>query len=552
MKTRVCLINVCWVVFSALFAVAERPNIVFILLDDVGTGWIPPYADRLSPPDVETEIVDVYSRKMAGGRPVDVQKHIEAARRCMPTLSRLAREGAVFDNCFTTTSLCAPSRSGLLTGTFQQRWGAYRNPDVDHHGIPADQALIAGPLQQAGYRCAAIGKWHVSVKDESLKEKIWTDTLGRDLPMPQSFNQFNSEWRDTLERWGYTTSCKPGQHPLDRGFDYYFGYNLYQSRFFNALGLWENHDLIPPRPDGEFLTELFNDKSCAFIESALKDEKPFFLYYAPMTLHGPVVPPPEKYSEPFDAGVAFSDEYAGHLFALDKGIEQIFQTLEKYNQTQNTLFVFSCDNGCTSMGVPPYNAPNRGGKGSGWLGGLNVPLVIWWPGKVQRKVTQEAVSQVDLFPTLLEAASVNPPSNIDGKSLLPFLRGETEQGPREAVFAAGIHSSRWSYSYEADGEWNKKDASDCPMYVWTLQDNRVRLRMTATPPGLYKVLPDGLSQRAMLFDLKTDRKQHHDIANESPELVQQMDASIHRWLGAMNVPWTSQQEEYQTLLEQTR
>lgn len=531
---------------------AGRPNIVLVLLDDVGTGWIPPYADRLTVDDVTPEIVGVYSEKRANGQPVDVQKHIDAARRCMPALSRLARDGAVFDNCFATASLCAPSRSGLLSGSFQQRWGAYRNPDVDHHGIPSDRTVISEPLKQAGYRCGMVGKWHVSKKDEGHREKIWTGTLGNELPLPHSFNQFSPKWSDTLERWGYTTSCEPGQHPLDYGFDYYFGYNLYESRFFNALGLWENHSVLPPRPDGEFLTELFTDKSCAFIESALEEKKPFFLYYAPMTLHGPIVPPPKKYSEPFDTGVPFGDDYAGHLFAMDQSIEQIFQTLEKYNQAENTLFVFTCDNGASWSCVPPHNAPNRGGKGNGWLGGLNVPLVIRWPGAVQPRITDEPVSLVDIYPTVLDAAGAKLPSGIDGKSLLPFLRGETDRGPRESIFAAGVHSSRWSYSFEAEGEWNKKDTPDCPLYVWTLNKDQVRMRITATSPELYEALPNGLPARAMLFDLQNDRKQQDDISEGSPERCQQMDTEIHRWLSEMAAPLTSQQQAYRTLLEQTR
>lgn len=550
--------NIMFIVGIALLALhceavaAQRPNVVLILLDDVGTGWIPPYADRLQPDDVEAVIAETYAKKQNKGLPVDLHKHLEAARSCMPKLSELAKEGAVFDNGFATASLCAPSRAGLLTGSFQQRWGGYRNVDIDKVGIPEDRVLMAEPLQAAGYRCGMVGKWHVSAKDESLKEKLWTETLGHELPIPDTFTQFYPEWRDAFTQSGYPSSCAPEGHPLARGFDYYFGFNLYQSSYYNAQDLWENRERVPPRPEGEFLTDLLTDKSCRFIESALKDKKPFFLYYAPMTLHGRIVPPPKEYSNPFDTGIKVSNEYAGHLLALDRGIKQIFDILEKHGQVDNTLFIFSSDNGCTTYGVPPYNAPNRGGKGTSWLGGLNVPLIIWHKGIVKPGINREITSLADLMPTVLDAAGVEIPANIDGKNLMPFLRGEVPNGPRDSLVSSGVHSSRWSYSYEAKGEWNPKDTNYCPLYAWSLQGDLLRLLITGTQPGLYKALPDGLPSREQLFDLAADRQQNHNLVERFPEQVRSMDKAIHRWLETMDVPITSQQQDYHLLLEQTK
>lgn len=135
----------------------KQPNVVLILVDDVGTGWIPPYADRLTSADVEPEIAASYSEKRNRSQPINVEKHIEAARGCMPTLSKLAAQGAVFDRAFATASLCAPSRAGLMTGSFQQRWGAFRNMDIDEHSIPDEKTVMAEPLKGAGYRCGMIG-----------------------------------------------------------------------------------------------------------------------------------------------------------------------------------------------------------------------------------------------------------------------------------------------------------------------------------------------------------------------------------------------------------
>ena len=508
---------------------AAAPNVVLILMDDIGVGWSPPYAERITPADVEELIVKKYEAKRNGGGPINVQKHIEAARNCMPYVSKLAKEGAVFDRCFATASLCAPSRSGLMTGSFQQRWGAYDLADVDEYGVPADRTMLAEPLKASGYRCGVIGKWHLAKKDETLKEK---GTKGGGA--------------------AYGSSSISGQHPLDRGFDYYFGYNSHGDKYYESDTLWENHDRVPKRPKGEFLTDLFNEKAQAFVETALKDKQPFFLYYAPMTLHGGILPPPEKYSKQFDTGVKFSNEYAGHLLALDEGIKQIFETLEKYGQEQNTLFILSADNGCPDYGVPPYNAPNRGGKGTGWLGGMNVPLIIWKPGVVKPEINREIVSLADVMPTVLETVGIAAPKGIDGKSLLPFLRGDVAAGPRTSLCSSGLHASHWSHFYEGDGEANKQDGTTAPLYVWRIEGDKLLMRITETKRGIYTSLPDGIPARTLLYDLATDRKQMNDLHEEFPEQGKEIDQGIHEWLGGMKEPLTTQQADYKMLLEQTK
>lgn len=525
------------------------PNVVLILVDDVGTGWVPPYADRLSPADLEPEVLRAYETKRNGGRPLDVPKHIDAARTCMPTLAKIAREGAVFDRCFASASLCAPSRAGLLTGTFQQRWGAYGLADVDEHGIPANRFVLPELLTAGGYQCGIVGKWHVAKKDESLKEKIWVEQLGGTLPIPPGYRGRWPELQAHLKGSGYQSSSAPGQHPLDRGFQSYFGYNSHDSKYYQAAELWEDHTRVPTRPPGEFLTDLFNKKSVAFIEGALAARKPFFLYYAPMTLHGGIVPPPKHYSAPFATGIPFSDTYAGHLRALDDGIRQICETLEKAGALQNTLFVFSSDNGCTLYNVPPYNAPNRGGKGTGWLGGLNVPFIVWMPGSVRPARYADPVSLVDVMPTILSAAGQKVPDGLDGVNLLPLLRGETQTGPRKGLGSAGLHSSRWSYSYETGGELNPEDARDCPLYAWYLQGDLLFLRTTAIRPGLYQALPKGRAAQTQVFDLARDRHQRTDVSQTQPLVTQTLASHLHQWLSGMKEPLTSHQEEFHNLLE---
>lgn len=547
MKLRFCMI----LLFVAGFvrSWAEQPNVVLILVDDIGTGWIPPYAERLSPEDLEPEILAAYQQAHGHQGPIDPAAHIKAASDCMPYLSTLAEDGMVFDRCFATAALCAPSRAGLLTGSFPQSWGAYWNKDIDDHGIPSECTVIAEPLKAAGYECGMIGKWHVAKKDPAILEKIWVDELGESLPIPPGYKGRWPELAKLLKDSGWQSSSFPGQHPLDRGFDYYFGYNSHDSKYFRAAELWENRDRVPQRPAGEFLTDLFNDKSCEFIESALKKDKPFFLYYAPMTLHGGIVPPPQKYTTQFNTGNRFSDEYAGHMLALDRGIEQIFQTLEKHGQADNTLFILSCDNGCTLYNVPPYNAPNRGGKGSGWLGGLNVPFVVWNADMQRSGINSEIVSHADIMPTVLEAAGAVVPEGIDGESILPYLQGDADHTPRVSLGSANIHSSRWSYSYETGGENNTKDGEECPLYAWVLQGDRMLMRITEIKPGLYNALLDGAPARTLFFDIAADRQQRNSLTEQFPEQVREYDRAIRKWLGDVQEPITSQQSDYRELLE---
>jgi uncharacterized sulfatase len=545
------LLPIICATLCALPAFAERPNIIVVLLDDIGTGWVPPYADRLKVNDIEPEIVETYKRVQGHQGNINLKAHLKAARECMPTLSKLADEGVVFDRAFATAALCGPSRAGLLTGSFQQQWGAYWNKDIDDYGIPADRVVIAEPLQAAGYRTGIVGKWHVAKKDPTFIEKIWVEDLDEELPVHKYYKGKWPQISKALKDTAHQTSSMPGQHPLDRGFDYYFGYNSHDDDDYRSKTLWDGWDLVPQRPEGEFLTDLFNSKAVDFIDRSLNSDQPFFLYYAPKTLHGGIKRPPEEYVAAFDTGNNFTNEYAGHMLALDRGLGMIVETLDRHGEADNTLFIFSSDNGCTLYYVPPYNAPNRGGKGTGWLGGLNVPFVVWQPGMVRPRITDEIASLADIMPTVLEAAGVPVPDGIDGKSLLPFLKGETTRGPREFLASSSIHSSRWSYSYEAGGEYNPQDAEDAPLYAWYLDADDLLMFTTAIKPGLYKNLPDGFPEQTLFFDIGNDRAQRENFVGKMPEKQQRMQAGLHAWLSDLEAPMTSQQEDYRQLLERT-
>lgn len=506
----------------------NKPNVLFILVDDVSPAWFPPYARQLKAADLESEIVDAY-RKQHPKETFNIYKHMEAARNSMPFLNKLSDQGMIFNRCFTTASLSAPSRSGILTGCYQQRYGGYDNVDVEKKGIIPEFPLLSVLFKKNGYRTGMIGKWHVGRHDERLNKK-------------ETLKATNSKVNES----GYQSSCEPGQSPLDHGFDYYFGYNNSGSHYYEANDLWEGWKRVHQRPKGEFLTDLFNEKAAAFIEKSLQEEQPFFVYYAPMTLHGRIDQAPEKYTSKFNTGVKFTDNYAGHLLALDEGIRHIYSILEKYGQVENTLFIISSDNGAPAI-VPPYSAPFKGGKGTGWLGGTHMPLIMVLPRKINHAVIGKLVSTTDILPTALDFAGIKVPSNIDGKSLKPLLAGKTNKGPHDMLFSSGLHSTRWGYSYI--GEKNKRDSKDCPLYAWGLTDEKVLLLITETPPGLYKTKPKGIPETVLLNDWRSDPQQRQNLIESQKESSDFISSEIHKWLKEMTEPVLNHQDDYRELLE---
>jgi uncharacterized sulfatase len=521
-----------------------QPNVILINIDDLGPGLLPPYANRLKPADVEQKICKIYARKRAQEGAFDLQKHLDAAKISMPCLDSLASQGAVFNWCFSTASICAPSRCGLLTGRYQQHWGEYSIPDVQSAGIPTNVPCLAEPFKHAGYNCGMIGKWHVGIRDAALKQQAKANLNAERKLSPSAAQQSIGEIAVSL---GFESSCAPGQHPLDKGFDYYFGYNTHALEYYETDGLWENHQRVPKRPPGEFLTDLFNSKAAEFVKKSLDKGCPFFLYYAPMAVHARLDPPPAKYSAPFHTGIKYSDDFYGHLRALDEGIRGIYDLLKVHQQDQNTVFILTADNGPSDSGVPPFSAPLRGGKGNGWLGGSHEPLIIYWPGHIRPIVSDELVSELDILPTALDAAGLKPPRPVDGQTLLPLLRGQTTASPHELLFGAGLHAANWSYPYfEITGR--ARDEKTCPMYLWGLSKTSLLMFITPTQPAIYKAFPSGRPAQTLLFDVQKDPNQTNNVYAPG-HVVNQIADMIANWLRTTTPPTAIHQSDYQELMQ---
>lgn len=334
----------------------SRPNIIVILIDDAG------YADFgfMGNKDLHT-----------------------------PNLDKLAARAVRFTDAHVTASVCSPSRAGLLTGRYQQRFGYECNEGEGYAGMDATQTILPKLLQQQGYRTAAFGKWHL----------------------------------------GFT----PAQHPLQKGFDYYYGFlsggrsYFYQPDKDDKAGsrnaLQENRQQVPFTG---YLTDVLGQKAVEYIRQ--NKAHPFFMYWAPNAVHTPM-----------EADKTDLKKFAGHprqklaamTYSLDRAIGQIIAELKQQGLFENTLIFFLSDNG-GAHNNESSNYPLKGFKGNKYEAGHRVPFLVSWPKQVAGGVDFAGLtSSLDIFPTALDAAGVkrDPTLGLDGVSLLPYLRQQKKNPP---------------------------------------------------------------------------------------------------------------------------
>jgi arylsulfatase A-like enzyme len=350
-------------------ATAGRPNVVLIVADDLG------FAD------------------LGAQGSADMKT---------PHLDTLARGSAVFTQAYVTAPVCMPSRMGLLTGRYQQRFGM-QTLGNDRIGIPASETNLGQMLHAAGYATGIVGKWHVGT---------------------------NPEFR-----------------PNVRGFDEFYGFLNGNTPYYPGTGTFWRNDQVIEKP--AYLTDGFGDEAVSFINRHA--EKPFFLYLSFNAPHAPMQAP-ERYLARF---AHIPDEgrriYAAMTAAMDDAIGRVLETLRVRGLEENTVVMFLSDNGGAPQNYSD-NRPLRSGKYEVFEGGNRTPLFIRWPaGGVRAGAHGDiVVSALDLVPTILAAtrADYTPKLPLDGENLLPLLRGQPHQikadrrlywryGPYQAALRAG-------------------------------------------------------------------------------------------------------------------
>ena len=300
-----------------------------------------------------------------------------------PNLDQLAFDGVTFNNAYVSASVCSPSRAGLLTGMYQQRFGHECNLDSDvNNSFDPNQITIAEALKTEGYNTGLIGKWHLGDKTQN--------------------------------------------HPLKNGFDYFWGFisgarNYFydpNEEFRNSIrNVVENY--TQTRFEG-YLTDVLGDKAIGFINKNHESNNPFFLF---LSFNAPHTPMHAK----DDVLEKFKDNprqvYASMMWSMDEAIGNVVEALKENDQYDNTIIYFLSDNGAAmSNDASPF--PFKGWKGNQYEGGIKTPMIMTWKNKIKSNTQFDGfISALDIFKTSLEVSNVNKEYmiNADGKNIMNFL-----------------------------------------------------------------------------------------------------------------------------------
>lgn len=367
-----------------------------------------------------------------------------------PNLDRLAAEGTRLTDFVTNCPVCTPSRSALLTGRYPQRNGLYdliRNNETNYGhrfnsieyavspeailGLDTRETTFAEPLKRAGYTTGVIGKWDSGMAHRYL--------------------------------------------PLQRGFDFFYGFcntgiDYYTHERYGVPSMFRGNE--PVKEDG-YATDLFKREALRFIDK--NKENPFFLYlpfnapHIASNLERDYFQVPDRYLERVPPSSDKNKmEYQAMINCLDEAIGEILGRVDQYGMKENTLVIFTSDNGA---GNPGDNGPLRAGKGYLYEGGIRVPLIARWPGHLPAgSVNDKFCSMLDVFPTLMSLAGAEVPEKLklDGKSMLPVLKGKSD-GIRNEHFwewhdKRAVRSGKWKWVRETKTKWGEADDETGELY----------------------------------------------------------------------------------------
>ncbi len=421
-------------------APARKPNFIVIMADDLGYGDIACF----------------------GGKNV-----------ATPNIDSLAVTGTRFTDGYVSCAVCSPSRAALLTGRYQQRFGHEFNPTgdkQDEFGLPKTETILPQYLRPLGYRTGAVGKWHLGFKD--------------------------------------------GYLPQDRGFDEYFGFlgganDYVTSGMKDARGL-EDEDVPQQRrypilrgkqeiPEMRHLTDAFAEEACSFIER--NRTQPFFLYLPLNSVHGPFQTIERYWNRA--AGVASPPRrmLAAMAAAMDDAVGAVLGRLREYDLEKDTAIFFLSDNGSPLSKGTGSNGILNGSKFTYYEGGVRVPFLAKWPGKIPAgKVYRHSIVSRDIVPTLLAAAGAPQPPGVsfDGVDLMPFLNGSKTYAPHDVLcWRAGIGR--------------------------------------AVVMGRWKLVECG-PEHIKLYDLSADPGETNDVSAKFPAVLQELRQAWSKWNSQMAAP----------------
>lgn len=403
MKTRILLLfSALCVSVAALEAAADIPNIVFVLCDDLGYGDV----HCLNP---------------------------ERGKIPTPNVDRLAKEGMIFTDAHSGSSVCSPTRYGLMTGRYSWRTRLQSGvvSGFEPCLIAPDRPTVASFLKAQGYDTGIIGKWHLDFQYQNPE-------TGKTLSRPK-------------KKGLAPVGSKIPDGPVHRGFDYFHGFH----HAGDMKGVIENDEVILHEDEINMLPRLIR-KAVEYIDERAKlaNTQPFFLYVPFGSPHTPIVPTKEW------QGKSGLGKYGDFVMQTDAGFGAILDALDRNGLTDNTLVIFSSDNGCSKgAGIPALekqghfpSAQFRGSKADIWDGGHRVPFVVRWPGHVAAGSTSDQlICLTDLFATCSDLTGAPLPAGAaeDSVSFLPALGGKPNVSTRAGVIH---HSISGHFAYRM-GKW---------------------------------------------------------------------------------------------------
>ena len=449
------------VVFAAFLAASpflsgtEKPNIVYIMCDDLGYGDI----HCMAP---------------------------ETSKIVTPCVDKLATEGMTFTDAHSGSSVCSPTRYGLMTGRYSWRTRLQRGVVTGFAPglIAKDRPTVASFLKAQGYHTAVIGKWHL-------------DFLYLDPKTGEEYRQKDHK--------NPPVGAKIPDGPVHRGFDYYHGFHHAR----NMEAVIEN-DVVIAHDDTINMLPRVTRKAVEYINSRAGKKEPFFLYVPLGSPHTPIVPSKDW------QGKSPIGSYGDFVMETDNVVGEISKALEKHGFADNTLLVFTSDNGCSkAAGIGKLkekghivSAHLRGSKADIWDGGHRVPFVVRWPkGGVQAGSTNtQLICHTDLFATVAEITGVPVPGAAaeDSASILPALGGKKIESSRGGVIH---HSISGHFAYRR-ANWKLILASGSA--GWTASAR----------------IKDG--PVAQLYDMSTDVGETKNLYLEKPELAKSLLAALEK------------------------
>ncbi len=391
-----------------------------------------------------------------------------------PNLDALADRGMRFTSFYVTAAVCSASRSSLITGCYPERvsiQGAL-GPRAKH-GLHPDETTIAELVKPLGYATCAVGKWHLG-------------HLPRHLPTRHGFDEYlGLPYSNDMWPWHYGDQ--------DRG--------LIGSPNWPDLPVIDGEETIELNPRQESLTPRYTKRALDFIDRS--KDRPFLLYFAYSHPHVPIAA-----SDRFK-GKTGKGLYADMIAEIDDSVGEVVKRLDEHGLTKDTLVIFASDNGpWTRFGNHAgETGPLRGDKGTSFEGGVRVPGIFCWPGKIPAGVDSDAIaSTLDILPTIAAVTGAElPPLKIDGHSIAPLLTGETDESPTQTFY------------YYYGGELQAVREGDWKMHAPHKWRRVVKQGMDGRP-GPQDFPTIGLS----LFNLKDDIGESNNRAAEHPEIVERL------------------------------